>query len=68
MGGQTMYETYAEKSDDKIILYVGMDGQWAKQEMSVEEFNTDSSAITRKTPNCILRACRALRLPKRRKP
>jgi hypothetical protein len=43
MGGQTMYETYAEKSDDKIILYVGMDGQWAKQEMSVEEFNTDSS-------------------------
>ena len=43
MGGQTMLETYAEKSDDKIILYVGMDGQWAKQEMSVEEFNTDSS-------------------------
>lgn len=43
MGGQTLLETYAEKSDDKIIFYIGMGNQWEKNEMSVEGFNAESS-------------------------
>ncbi len=44
MGGQTLPETYTEMEGDKIIVYAGMGGQWAKQEMSLEEFNAESSS------------------------